>query len=265
MALAFPPKVDDIRLLRSPLAEVVCQIRFPSILSIPTNSPVTFQEKIRRRFPEFETEDSVVFQVNASSGSPLPTANQQTINRAYKFFSRQRGSSVTLAQDFFALSTTKYAVWEEFASDLLLVSEAVREIYEPSHATRIGLRYVNILEPEKLGLSSLQEVVKLLQPVLTSMFVASVWTEPAEMVTQLVLNDDEGRLGFRMGKRVVDDRPVWQLDFDYFEEDVNGLPLENLIERCERYHTVIYDAFRWSIVDDRIDVFGPVLKQERLE
>ena len=32
---------------RSPLVEVICQLRFPAILSIGANDPVDFQEAIR--------------------------------------------------------------------------------------------------------------------------------------------------------------------------------------------------------------------------
>ena len=33
------------------IAEVICQLRFPEILSIGANVPVDFQEKIRQDFP----------------------------------------------------------------------------------------------------------------------------------------------------------------------------------------------------------------------
>ena len=264
MPLSFPHQNDDVRLTRSPLAEVVCQVRIPPILSIPENKPVAFQDRIRKRFPDYEVEDSVLFRVDVSSGAPIPTAQHQTVNRAYKFISRKRGNTVTLAEDFFALSSIRYTVWEEFASDLSLVNDAVNDIYEPSHATRIGLRYVNILDPEKLGLASLQEVVSLLQSELTSLYQAEVWGEPSQMAVQLVLDDEpaEGRLGFRLGKRLEGDKAAIQLDFDYFQEDEEGLPLEGLVERCDRYHRVIYDAFRWSIAEGGIDAFDPIPKKE---
>jgi|SRR5215207_1349660 len=267
MPVAFPHQNDDVRLKRSPLAEVICQVRIPPILSIPENRPAAFQDRIRRRFPDFEVEDSVLFRVDVTSGAPLPAPQQQTVNRTYKFASLKRGTTVSLAVDFFALSSTRYVVWEEFASDLELVSNAVTEVYEPSHATRIGLRYINILDPIKLGLSSFSEVMSLLQPELTALYRPAVWGEPAEIGVQLVLDDEDGagRLGFRMGKRLQDGLASYLLDFDYFQEDEEGLPLEDLAQRCDRYHRVIYDAFRWSIAEGRLEVFDPVPKREAAE
>ena len=38
---------------RHQLAEVVCQLRFPEILTIGANLPAQFQELIRDEFPQF--------------------------------------------------------------------------------------------------------------------------------------------------------------------------------------------------------------------
>ena len=37
----------------NPLAEVICQLRFPEILSIQANIPANFQEAIRHIFPKY--------------------------------------------------------------------------------------------------------------------------------------------------------------------------------------------------------------------
>lgn len=44
---------DRCQYLRSPLVEVICQLRFPTILSINANEPAAFQEAIRRDFPQY--------------------------------------------------------------------------------------------------------------------------------------------------------------------------------------------------------------------
>ena len=38
---------------RSPLSEVICQLRFPDSLSISANPPAAFQEASRDDFPEY--------------------------------------------------------------------------------------------------------------------------------------------------------------------------------------------------------------------
>ena len=36
------------------LVEVICQLRFPTILSISARDPADFQEAIRREFPQYK-------------------------------------------------------------------------------------------------------------------------------------------------------------------------------------------------------------------
>lgn len=39
--------------VRSPLVEVICQLRFPAILTINTKEPAEFQEAVRHDFPRY--------------------------------------------------------------------------------------------------------------------------------------------------------------------------------------------------------------------
>ena len=59
MALNFPQH-PDIPLSAPPLAEVICQVRFPPILRIVREEPSDFQERVRDRFPLLEVEQGVV-------------------------------------------------------------------------------------------------------------------------------------------------------------------------------------------------------------
>ena len=53
------PKKDRIIFTKNPLTDVICQLRFPSILKIDTEVPAKFQDKIRDVFPNF-TESSAI-------------------------------------------------------------------------------------------------------------------------------------------------------------------------------------------------------------
>lgn len=262
MPLRFP-RLPDIRLLRSPLIEVVCQVRFPAILRIANEDPTMFQERVRHRFPRLEREEGFIFQLQFSgSGASQPPVAQPT-SRLFRFQTEDGHTAITLSADFYALSTTRYTVWEDFARDLLMTHDAVREIYQPGFSTRIGLRYVDQLTPSKLGLGAFDDVVDLLRPELTALLRVDVWDLPRELLSQLVLDDQEGHLGLRFGKPLSDDEPTLILDFDYYDD--RELPFEGLVERCHRYHDKIYDAFRWCLREDRLDVFQPVAKQGERE
>jgi len=248
-----------MRLLRSPLTEVVCQVRFPPILRIVNEAPAAFQECIRERFPRFETEDGFLFQLQFSGSEPIPSSTTHPTSRLFRFQDAEGDSAVTLSTDFFALSTSRYTVWEDFAQDLALIQEAVQATYAPGFSTRVGLRYVDRLVPSKLGLATFDDVLALLRPELTSLFRVSVWDPPAELLCQLILPDQDGTLGLRFGTQRTADELTFVLDFDYYEDQ--ELPFEGLTARCHRYHDSIYDAFRWCINDDQFHVFQPVAKE----
>jgi uncharacterized protein (TIGR04255 family) len=260
MRLQFPRAADDVRLLRSPLVEVICQVRFPPVLVIAAEDPAEFQEHIRKRFPLFEVEQqSLNVQVNLASGAARPIIDAQSPTQLYRFLSDRSDTTVTLVVDLFDLSTNNYTICEHFAEEHSLFYDDVSKVYSPAFATRIGLRYVDHISPTKLGLSSLAEAVDLLRNELSATYRTDAWNEPVEMISQLVLGDEERRLGLRFGKRSDLDEPIVILDFDCFEE--GQLRLDDLIQRCNNYHQIIYDAFRWSIREERFDVFRPVAKE----
>ena len=81
---------------KSQLIEVICQLRFPTILSIDTREPADFQETVRAAFPRYQCQVEKLPGVN---GAPARTVNNHT------FISEDGGYKLSLTKDFIALST----------------------------------------------------------------------------------------------------------------------------------------------------------------
>ena len=60
---------------KSQLIEVICQLRFPTILSIDTREPADFQETVRAAFPRYQCQVEKLPGVN---GAPARTVNNHT-------------------------------------------------------------------------------------------------------------------------------------------------------------------------------------------
>jgi uncharacterized protein (TIGR04255 family) len=178
--------------------------------------------------------------------------------RLYRFRTADGESFITVTADSYALTTNRYTVWDEFAHDLQLAHDAMQQVYELPFSTRIGLRYVNVFLPSQTGYETLAELGQLLRSELTCLLSVDAWSTPKELLTQILLEDEEGNLTMRVGAKAKDDssEPVLFLDLDYFEE--GQLPTQGLIERCQRYHDTIYDAFRWCVRADQLAIFEPV-------
>ncbi len=250
--LCFPQQ-DDVRLQRAPLAEVICQVRFSPILRIANEQPSAFQERIRKRFPQLEIEQGVAIQMIPLGIEP---PSPESLPRILRFASLNGHTVVSLALNFYALSTTAYTHWADFLDHLLFVNQAVREVYDIPFATRVGLRYINHLTLENTSTRNLEELLDILRPELTVLLTVDCWDKPVEMVNQLLLSGEgEERLALRSGYKR-DQEPGLTLDFDYFVE--GQIPLDRLADLGPRYHDMIYSAFRWCIQEDKLDVFSPV-------
>lgn len=250
--LRFPQR-EDVRLQRAPLAEVICQVRFPSILRIASEQPVAFQERVRERFPQLAVEQGVVVHMEPLGTMP-PSAKPEP--RIFRFKSADGNTVVSLALNFYALSTISYTHWRDFLELLRLVNQAACEVYDIPYAVRVGLRYINHLTLENTGANNVAELWEILRPELTVLLRGGCWDEPLEMLNNLVLaGEDSERLTLRSGFRSRE-APIFLLDFDYFAE--GNIPLEDLLTLCQRYHDVIYNAFRWCIPDEKLVVFDPI-------
>src|SRR5438132_1497631 len=142
------PFPDSPRVIyaKNPLIEVVCQLRFPSILRIDSELPAAFQEKIRGAYPIFRENQITDLKIDLPpeivqlSGGAIP-ASWRTGKVSYDFISADEQWKVGLTREFIALTTAKYERWEDFKAHLEAPLQAFIELYSPAFFSRIGLRY----------------------------------------------------------------------------------------------------------------------------
>ena len=137
--------------VRSPLVEVICQLRFPTILSIGANEPAAFQEAIRKEFPKYMTRQEQLPPKVVKNGNTTALETPKPITN-YHFISEDGRWKINLTQNFIALSTLAYQRWEDFAIRLDQALAQFIQIYQPAFFERIGLRYVNAVSRKALGL-----------------------------------------------------------------------------------------------------------------
>jgi len=134
------------------LAEVICQLRFPPILSIGAKEPAEFQDSIRAMFPLYTAKQEQLPPKVVGAGTsgakleaPAPITN-------YHFISADNKWKLNLTRGFISLSTVAYPGWEEFTRRFdLPLAEFIR-IYQPAFFERIGLRYMNTFSRTALDL-----------------------------------------------------------------------------------------------------------------
>ena len=136
---------------KNQLGEVICQLRFPEILSIGAKAPADFQEAIRADYPQYSSRMEAPAPKLTGVPGNLTLQNQpSTIN--YQFASADGAWRVNLTQKFISLACSRYTSWEEFAAKLDKPLAAFIQVYKPAYFERIGLRYVNFFSRQALGL-----------------------------------------------------------------------------------------------------------------
>ena len=141
------------RYRRNPLAEVICQLRFPEILSVEANAPVEFQEAIRQEFPQFLRKQEVPAPKITGIPGNMALQNQPMVTN-YQFASADGIWRVNLTGRFISLTCSRYTCWEDFARKLDKPLAAFIKVYKPAYFERIGLRYLNFISREALQLEN---------------------------------------------------------------------------------------------------------------
>lgn len=150
------PESERVRYRRNTLRQVICQLRFPTILRVDTEKPADFQERIRDRFPLYSEVRQLL------SEAELPEAMARIVREQinlptgpviHQFGSADNRWSVALCSGFLAVTDRGYTRWEECRGQLEHSLASLEEIYRPAFYNRIGLRYQNVICRSELGLS----------------------------------------------------------------------------------------------------------------
>lgn len=242
------------------LEQVICQLRFPTILKIDTEVPSAFQEIIRHRFPVFK-------QTNEGVDPGFPDGIAQLIpqefiesfamrgNLRFQFLSSDRKWTVSLTREFVALSTTDYTSWEEFCENMDLIIRGLLEVYAPAFITRVGLRYQNVIDRELLDLEGCTWNNLIEGYVLGPLAKNTVADAVAEHRNTLVVRL-EGQNNFvRLEHGLVTDGDsdsasvCYKLDNDLYSQEEAQANAEYLTQKLDYLNAANRRLFNWCITD----------------
>jgi len=254
------PASDRVIYEHHTLAEVICQLRFPTILEIGASDPAAFQERIRDSYPLYERE--------FAAGIPVEIA--EILNRlpvkgpvgqpSHRFSTADSKRFVSLTPDFVALTEQTYERWEQFSQELTRVQKALEEVYRPSFYNRIGLRYVNVIDKAELGLEGVSWS-ELVNSSLTGLLGASEIASRVKEISgrAVILIDDlvpDGAATVQHGLVVRDnERLAYHLDADFYTQERKvGADVGRILDV---FHDLAGNLFRWSVSDQLRQALGP--------
>jgi uncharacterized protein (TIGR04255 family) len=252
----FFPSAPRVIYKLAPLVQVICQLRFPTILRVETEAPAQFQETIRQSFPIFD-------RVN-----PFPAQLPEAVMRAlggqanvasYQFHTEDRTSTVELTPQSISLSMRKYRRWEEFSSALRAPLSAFVEVYRPSYFERAGLRYQDLIQRESIGLNGVPWS-RLLRPEILGELTVEVFEQnllDARRVLRVKTPSGSGFILLQHGLATGQGRKEagYMIDFDFSSERKIEVP--DAYSVLDELHEGVGRAFRWCITDELHDALQP--------
>jgi uncharacterized protein (TIGR04255 family) len=250
--MAFPESQRVIYEV-NPLEEVICQLRFPPILRIDSETPAAFQERVRKSYPLLREKKGL-----AALGIPPEIAKIipselpfRAGNGAYEFVSEDEANTLSLIRDFLAFSIRKYERWEKFRQDLELPFRTLMDEYAPVFFSRTGLRYRNVIRRSALNMEG-TDWSALLRPhvsgELASPDMARSIDEAASQVV-IRLDDELGRVRLQHGlaESTETGEICYVIDSDFFTEQKTEIT--DAFRILDAFNRQAAKLFRWCITD----------------
>lgn len=226
---------------RNCLATVVCQVKFHPILKISSGHGLdSFQEFLRSEFPEYSEVKSQI--VNFVPPMNIEIQEQ----KQYQFRSSDGSRIITLGVDFVAVEHSRHLCYHDFVDSVDMVIKSLVSVYKPISTTRLGLRYVNVVDKNRISSDigkdlSWDDLVSeqfLLAPV------GCVSLDDTAFYSEIDSIMENGRLTLRYG--LVREAPNQEVKY-HFDMDrylMGGFDVETTVRLVKEFALDSYSLFR---------------------
>lgn len=228
-----------VELKKNYLKQVICELRFPSLLELDPTAMGRFQRATRKVLP---WHDAVT-----ATNVTLGAAGAQETVQQHRFQTKKRDWTVIFAPDRIAITTERYVAFGGLQSLLDEVLAPAAEVIDAPFFTRVGLRYLNAIPVvNRLGSPMLQA----LNPDLVGSLAEGAYGEVSHYVQEVRGRLTNGQYTFRHGLpsgQTNWERLEYMLDFDFSDEAVET---SDLVARLGEFNVQAFSFFMWTLSAD---------------
>ena len=256
------PATDRVVYELNPLHEVVCEFKFPPILRIEAQPPADFQDKLRENYPLYK-EGNQAPQLPPVPKEIAPLISQMippgAMRRRYEFASEDQRWEMMLTRSSLGFRTMNYSRWEEFKEQIQIGLGALREIYQPKFFSRVGLRYVNVIQRSVLKLKE-RKWAELLKGYIAGELATDIADDIDEASTEFKISLKGLGLvrvnhGLVSAEENGESEECFLVDNDFALE--NKVDPRDAIEILDRFNRESGNLFRWCITSTLHDAMRP--------
>lgn len=234
------------RYKRNFLRQAVCELRFPTLMELgEPRPPASFVGALRKEYPHLELANELTLGI----GTSIPGSNNSHIFRSSKYT-----WAVSLKASSVTIETTSYADYENLKSRVLKVVEAAGKIIDSDFFTRIGLRYINVIDVGE------DPTLGWVNPILVAPIQAGCFSGIHEYAGKMQIAASDGgcllQHGIRLKQsREADPPPEYFIDIDSFR---NEIPLAEVESALDAIHSQAFDVFDWCIGEKSKDYLSRI-------
>jgi len=260
------PNYERVIYEHNPLNEVLCELCFPSILTITSKQPVEFHEKVRNQYPSLQINRPIDLPspINEETNADILESLSQMLasETLYTFTSEDLEWQVSLSKDLIRLATKNYRKYEEFQERLQYIVKVFEEIYKPSSYIKIRLKYQDLILPSSLDV---QHNWKLLvkQPLIPELYSQELANSVKGMRKLVLLEFEESKVSLTHGIVEINDldrgiinEEAYFIDTDFFTEE-RIIGAENVYRYLTKFNQLSGKIFRWCITDELHQLLKP--------
>lgn len=247
------PEVERVIYGKTPLREVICQVRFPADLRIDTTPPAEFQQRIRAQFPVLLTQPSrpVLPEMPPEIARAYEAAMPPFVGpKAWAFNTEDGKHTLQLVNNSLTLISRNYRRWEEFSRLFEGPLTSLIALYAPPYYTRVGLRYQDVIQRSKFGLGDASWNTLLKPHVLAEVAEPGFETRTEEAFRNVLfgLPEHNAKVRLQHGLAGIEGstESVYLIDCDFFVERTEIADVDGALQY---FHGNAARFFRWCITD----------------
>ena len=251
------PPPPEVHLPRSPLVNVLCQMRFPVVASLEQKDFIApFQEAIRHQYPTLVRDQGIELSFTPQSGG----FTQKVI---WRMVDKSQSRRVSVGDNFLSLEMSAYPGRTRFLDALNYVVEQLYATIQPDFVERIGLRYIN-----RFMFRNLVHLSEIVQPGVLGIVhedmdehLTSSFSESRFRISQQTTAN--GKWGLLPGGQSYDptvlpaiEEQSWILDIDGISEERVDFAAGSIVPVVTNLADIDYRLFRFTVTDALLREYG---------
>lgn len=229
--------MDDLILTRRPLIEMSLSLSFPTMLILERELPITFQEKIRQKFPIFKDMDSATNELEIGNNG-IPQVFYQKKFKNYIFISQDNKSKISLSSSNISISCLGPIDLLDFAATSSFILDSFKTAYQINYFQKLSIKSLYAFSPKNYDSMIEFDWSQIINKQYI-MFLSKE-TDCRNFKLEITGSDEDDKLIFRkilgLGKVQKDSNSSLIISIEYLFKDIINLSdiNNNILKICKK-------------------------------